>query len=218
MKYILQTDLKNLTAIVIACNKMPHTTHRKKQVSIQRFLPLLHCPKCSQQHVLSWNICLCLCIYGKAAQDLVSPIPFPHAKPQCIFGLAASQFWLAQSWSMWKSTLFWQSCVPEIEQEHSRWRGWPSQNPAAVLCRQKKKMWCLLIPGYSVFTRKQKASENLPKPQFYCSKVSVLIWKYTIWFFLPPDMVISQMDMGHFHRKSSLLALLCARAIHGEGT
>lgn len=68
--------MKNLTAIVIACNKMPHTTHTKKQVSIQDFLPPSRCPKCSQQHVLGWNICLCLLHIWKssARPSFIHPI------------------------------------------------------------------------------------------------------------------------------------------------
>ena len=205
--------MKNLIAVVTTCNKMPHTTHRKKQISIQHFLPPSHCLQCSQ-HTLGWNICLCLLHTRKSS----ARPSFTYAKPQCIFGLANWQFWLAQSWS----TLLLQSCIPETEQEPSpsfwkaweRWGGKPLR-PCHRTLQLEEKLWCLLMP---VFTRKQKTSKNLSKPQRYCSEVSVSICKYTTWFFLPPDTVVSVMDMGHFHRKSSVLVLRCARVIRGEET
>lgn len=76
------------------CNrlKMPHTTHRKKHISIQRFLS----PSCclnALNTLAAGTFASVFCIHRKAVHAPVSFIPFPHEKPQCIFGCHKVDSW-----------------------------------------------------------------------------------------------------------------------------
>lgn len=109
---MLKNDTKNHIAIIIACNKVSHITHRKKQTSIERFLPPSHCLKCSQ-HILSWNICLCLLHTWK---NSARP-SFTHPIPSC---KASVYFWLSRLAILTGTKLNHVEIYPSFTKLHSR--------------------------------------------------------------------------------------------------
>lgn len=107
--YVINRDEESYCS----CNrlKMPHTTPRKKHISIQHFLSPSCCLRCSH-HTFNWNICLCLLHTQKS-----SACPsFIHPIPSC---KASVYFWLPQSWSMMKYIPVLHICISETEQERS---------------------------------------------------------------------------------------------------
>lgn len=83
MKSMLQIDMKNCTAIVIASKCLIPPTRK----STQAFSTLchLHIAPMLSIHFQLEHLLLPFA-YRKAVQTSVSFIPFPHVKPQCIFG------------------------------------------------------------------------------------------------------------------------------------
>lgn len=133
------------------------------------------------------------CIHRKAVQTPVSFTLFPHAKHQCIFGCHKVDPWRnidLHSWNWARTFLF----ILWNKKEVGR------ANPETFTDGRKT---LVLIDTSSVCVHHKTASENVSKPQLYCSEVTVLIGKYATWFFVPPDTVISLMDMEHSRGRSS---------------
>lgn len=106
---------------IIKCLIPPH-----RKNSVQHFLPPSHYLICSQ-HILGWNIYTekqCKSQFHPSRSLMQSLSVFlakQTVKQQFVLKqfVIVKQFWLAQSWSMWKSTLPFQSYIPETAQEHS---------------------------------------------------------------------------------------------------